>query len=287
MARKKRSISTAGATLAPTAPKTQYQDTFQHDFGAKVEDFSKKFEGHKKNILYGIAALAVLGAIVGIFYIWNSRSNAAAQTALGKAIETSMATVGGMPPPAGSNLKSFATIGQRAEAAIGEFQEVADKFGGSVGEKAKYFVAVNKLVLDRPTAISELEAMSKSNDNVGNLSKFALAQTRVEDGRLDDAAALYKELSDLKDPVVALDTVNLELAKIYEKQDKKQDAVDLLFNLVKTASEAKDSDGKAVPLTPSAQNAKDMLERLDPEKAKELPAPTLDPALGSLPFGNE
>jgi hypothetical protein len=30
---------------------------------------------------------------------------------------------------------------ERSEAAISEFQAVSDKFGGSVGEKAKYFIA--------------------------------------------------------------------------------------------------------------------------------------------------
>jgi hypothetical protein len=83
----------------------------------------------------------------------------------------------------------------------------------------------------------------------------------------------------MSDPIVPKDQVNLELAKIYEKQGKKQEAVDLLFNIVKSASEAKDLEGKPVPLSPAAQDAKEKLANLDPEKAKEIPEatpPTLD-----------
>jgi hypothetical protein len=72
---------------------------------------------------------------------------------------------------------------------------------------------------------------------------------------------------------------------LYEKQGKTQEAVDLLFDLVKTASELKDSDGKAVTLTPTAQSAKDKLKQLAPERAKEIPEPAPDPSFGGMPFG--
>ena len=82
------------------------------------------------------------------------------QTALGKAIETSQAQVTDSPAPAGSTAKTFKTEKERAEAAVAEFQAVADKFGGSVGEKARYFAAVNRLSLDRNTAIQDLEGLA-------------------------------------------------------------------------------------------------------------------------------
>src|SRR5690606_32065149 len=65
-------------------------------------------------------------------------------------------------------------------------------------------------------------------------------------------------------------------------QGKKQEAVNVLFDLVKTASEAKDLDGKAVPLSPTATTAKEKLTQLDPEKAKELPQQPVDLDPGSL-----
>lgn len=277
MARKKRSIVTTVAPQPDVKKPVRYQDSFQQNVGKKVEEVGKRLEGQRKTLLYALAAAGVLAVIIGIFYVWNSRTNAAAQAALAKAIETSEAAITNNPPPAGSITKQFKTAKERAQAAIPEFEAVAEQYGGAVAEKARYFIAVNQLVLDRATGIQQLEALSASNDEVGKLAKFALAQTRVEDGRLDDAAALYRELASMSDPIVPKDTINLELAKIYEKQGKKQEAVDLLFNIAKTASEAKDLEGKPVTLSSAAQEAKDKLKELDPEKAKEIPEPTPPP----------
>lgn len=284
MARKKRTVVPASAPTTEPKEKVSYQDPFQQKVGRSIEDAGRKLEGQGKNILYGIAALVVLGIIIGLFTLWSGRSTAAGQTALGKAIETSQAQIT-ETPPAGSTAKTFKTSNERAEASIAEFQAVANNFGGDIADKAKYFAAVNRLGIDRPAAIQELETLAKSGDEAGKLSKFALAEAKANGGDLDGAALLYQELAAISDPIVAKDTINFELAKIYEKQGKKQEAVDLLFNLVKTASEAKDLEGKAVTLTSTAQSAKEKLKELDPEKAKEIPEPAFDPSSAGMPFG--
>ena len=190
---------------------------------------------------------------------------------MGKAIETSQSAVSETSPPAGTPGRTFKTEKERAEAAIAEFQAVIDQHGGPAGEKAKYFIAVNKMYVDRNTGIAELETLSKGSDEVAKLSKFALAQAYANDNKLDQAAALYSELNGMADPIVAKESISVALADIYEKQGKKQEAVNVLFELVKKASEAKDLDGKAVPLSSTATAAKEKLTQLDPEKAKELP----------------
>jgi len=284
MARKKRRIDQAPvpAPQADTEEKPRYQDAFQQTVGQRIEDAGRKLEGHGRNILYGLGALAVLGIIVWIIYAWMGKSSAEAQTALGKAIETSQATISLAPPPAGSTVKTFPTQAERAQAAITEFQTVADKFGGDVAEKAKYFIAVNRLVLDRGAGIQELQALTDNGGEVGSLSKFALAQALAGDGKLDEAAALYQELMSSTDPIVAKETVGTELADIYEKQGKTAEASAVLFDIVKAASEAKDPEGNPIPLNTTAREAKDKLETLDPEKAKELPETA--PAAGEMPL---
>ncbi len=264
--------------------KIQYKDDFQKNFGSRVEDFGRKFEGKGRQILYGIAALVVLLIIVGIFYSYQRRQNNAAQLALGNAIETSQAIVTDTPQPAGSTLKTFKTEKEKAEAAIKEFQAVAEKYGGEFAEKAKYFIAVNRLSIDRAAGIKELDALAGTNDEVGYMSKFALAQAKTDDGKLDEAAKLYQDLANAENPVIAKETVNFALAKIYEKQDKKKEAVDLYFKIAKEASEAKDKEGKPIPLSQTANDAKEKLLELDPERAKQLPEPqsTLP---GEIPLG--
>ncbi len=268
--------------------RVQYQDAFQSTLTKKVDNVSRTFEGKGKTTLYAVSAAAVLLVLIGIFYLWNRSSDAKAQAALGKAIETSQAFVTDSPVPAGSTIKTFKTEKERAEAAVAEFQAVADRFGGAIAEKARYFVAVNRLSLDRAAATAELENLSKSNDEVGTLSKFALAQVKAVDGKTDEAVALYQQLASADSTVIAKDTVNFELAKLLEKQGKKDDAVNVYFNIAKTASEAKDPDGKNVPLSATASEAKAKVEELAPEKAKELPTPQPPESPfggGNLPLG--
>lgn len=280
MSRKKRRFEELEANASKPKESISYRDPFQEKVGTKVEEIGSKFQGQGRNILYGLGALAVIGILVGIFYLWNSRSNATAQAALGKAIETSQAIVSATPQPAGSTQKSFKTERERAEASIAEFQAVSEKFGGAVGEKAKYFAAVNRLMIDRPTGIEELRGLSNSDSSTGKLSKFALAQALADDGKYDEAVPLYQALASDKDPILAKETINFALGKIYEKQGNKQQAADIYFEIAKSAAEAKDPDGKPVPMTDTARDAKERLQELDPERAKQIVEPE-----AQSPFG--
>ncbi|HSK73776.1 MAG TPA: hypothetical protein VK892_18910 [Pyrinomonadaceae bacterium] len=281
MARKKRKIQEPELPVNDPKKKTVYRDSFQEGASAKIEDFGKRFEGKGRTILYAVAALAVIIALIGIYYAWNRRSNAAAQAALGRAIQTSQAVVAATQPP-GATVKSFPTEEARAQAAIAQFQEVVDKYGSPYEEKAKYFIAVNKLRIKRAEAVQELEALSQLSGEVGALSKFSLAQAKTDEGQLDQAAALYQELAGMDKPVVAKETINFELARIYEKQGKTAEAADLYFNIAKAAAEAKDLEGNAVPINQTAREAKEKLQELNPERAKELPETAPEPG---LPFG--
>lgn len=280
MSRKKRRFEQLEAAASKSKEKVDYRDPFQERVGTRVEELGKRFEGQGRNMLYGAGALVVIAIIAGIFYLWSSRTNAAGQAALAKAIETSQSPVSTTPAPAGSTQKTFKSEKDRANAAIAEFQAVAQKYGGSIGEKARYFVAVNKLTMDRAAGEEELRALAASSSPAGKLSKYALAEALSGDGKYDEAAQLYQDLAGMDDPVVAKDTVNFDLAQIFEKQGKKQEAADIYFNIAKTASEAKDQDGKPVPMTDTARQAKTKLEQLDPERAKQITEP--EP---SSPFG--
>lgn len=282
MARKQRRLEQVATAANEPKEKTSYKDPFQSKIGEKIESAGQIFVGKGRTIMYGVAGLVVLAILIGIFYQWNRRSTGAAQAALGKAIEISQARVTDAPAPATSTEKTYKTEKDRADAAIAAFQNVVDKFGGAAGEKAKYFIAVNRLTIDRAAGILELEGLAKGSSDVGKLSKFALAQTKAEDGKFDEAAALYQELAAMPDPIIAKETINFQLAKVYEKQGKKQEAADLYYSIAKAASDAKDSDGKAIPMSQTARDAKDKVKELDPEKAKDInEAPPANPFGGA------
>ena len=280
MARKKRRFEQLQAAASTPQEKKKYTNPIQEQVTERLEEAGKKLEGKGRTILYGLGALVVIAILAFVFLKWSRSTNAAAQSALGKAIETSEAQVTEDASTADPTAKTFKSEKERADAAIAEFQAVVDKFGGAVAEKAKYFIAVNKLFSDRAAGIQELEGLANSNSDVGKLAKFALAQTRVDDNRLDDAVALYQELAAMDNPVVAKDTINFELAKVYVKQDKKKEAADIFFDIAKRASEAKDLDGKPIPMTETATNSKDELKKIDPDRAKEIVEPTPESPMG-------
>lgn len=273
MARKKR-LQEVKEPLQPAEDKPKepvlYQDAFQAKANRSIEDVSKKLEGKGRTLLYALGGLAALAILAGIIYTWSNRSNSAAQAALGKAIETSQAIVTKEPIPPTFTGKAFKTEKERAEAAIAEFQAVAEKYGSPYKEKAQYFAATSRISVDRAAAITELEGLAETSGEVGSLSKFALAQAKQGDGKLDEAAALYGELAQSSDPVISKDTINLALASVYEKQGKKDEAVKLYFNIADAASKAKDLDGKPIPNSPTATEAKNKLQALDPAKAAEI-----------------
>ncbi len=286
MARKKRQIPEQfKMPVQEDKKKVVYEDNIQSNVNRRVEDYGRKFEGKGKNILYALAALAVLATLFGIFYAWNRRSDAEAQTALGKAIETMTLPVKTQPTPANYAGKVYNNERERTESAVNEFQAVADKFGSPVREKARYFAAVNRLKLDRAAALPEIEELSQMNGEVGTLSKFALAQAKFDDGKLDEAAALYESLAALEDPILAKETISLALGKVYEKQSKKAEAADQFYNVAKTASEAKDLEDKPIPMSATATEALEKLKQLDPEKAKEINVPETPSPAGLSPGG--
>jgi tetratricopeptide (TPR) repeat protein len=270
MARKKRLEEVKEIPEEKPKEAVFYQDAFQQKAGKQINELSKKAEGKGKTILYAIAAVAVLGILIGLFYQWNRRSNRDAQTALGKAIETSIAPVTTQPIPPTYTGKAFKTEKERAQAAVTEFEAVANTYSGEFRDKAKYFAAVNRMSLDRNAAIAELETLSKTGGEVGSLAKFALAQAKQGDGKLDEAVTLYQELISANNPVVAKDSLNIALAEIFEKQGKKAEAADLYFKIADAASKAKDADGKVIPMSQTAREAKEKLQTLDPAKAAEI-----------------
>lgn len=281
MARKNRRFDQVAA--APEAPKdaVRYQDAFQQNVNAKLEEVGKKVEGKGRTIIYAVLGVLVIALLVFVVMRISKRSGGEAQAALGKAIETSQLRVTDQPVAAGSTEKTFKTEKERAEAAIAEFQAVIDKFGGSAGDRAKYLMATNRLLVDRAAGISELEAIANGSSDDAKLAKFALAQTRADDGKFDEAAKLYQELIALPDAIIAKDSLNFALAKVYEKQDKKKEAADIYFTIAKTAADAKDAEGKPVPMTQTARDAKDRVTELDPERAKEI----VEPPPSASPFG--
>ena len=258
----------------PTAPP---QDTFQQGGAEFADKLGTQIQSNRRNILIGLGAIVALVVLVGLWR-WNSqRTTANGYAALGQGFKATDAQVSASPIP-GAITPVYATAKEKAQKTIEAFQPAAN-LGDPTGAIARYMIAVNQLEIDRAQGVSQLQQLVSSSDaTVAALSKFALAQAYETDNKPDDAAKLYSELAAANGQIISADTANLRLAAIYEKQGKKKEAVDLLFNMAKASRERKDKDGKAVDPTAAAREAEQELQRLDPKRYAELPKTTPEAA---------
>jgi hypothetical protein len=248
-------------------------DAFRDKTISVFDRLGDRLEGRGRTILYAVIGLIALTLLAGIFTWWRGRHTDEARRALGRAIEIAEAPVSTEPqanaPTGGA---SFTTDKERAQRAVEEFQKVEAKYSDPYRTLAHYFRAANLLTVDRPNGLKELEGLTHSdNDEVAARARFALAQALADDKQFDAAVALYVELAKANSESIPADTANAQLAAVYEKQGKKQEAADILYRIVETARNAKDKDGKPVPPSAAARDAAERLERLDPARFAKLP----------------
>jgi len=251
-------------------------DRFRDTTMLLADRLAERVAGRGRQILYGLAAVLLIAVAVYGIVRWRNKHAEEAEQALGRAIAITRAEVKDAPAP-NSKDPVFSTEQERAQRAIDEFQKIAAKYGEPYRSEARYFIATNLLVTDRAKGIGELQSLAQGSGEVAVLAKFALAQAKEADGSYDEAAALYGEIAKLNATIVTPESANLRLASVYNKQGKKKEAADLLFNMIDAARKAKDKDGKPVPESSAAREAGQLLKKIDPARWAQLaPAPAPD-----------
>jgi tetratricopeptide (TPR) repeat protein len=254
-------------------------DRFRDTTMLLADRLADRVAGRRQQILYGLIAVVVIAVGIYAFVRWRHKHAEEAEAAMGRAIAINAAEIMPAPPP-GSKDPVFSTQQERSERAIQEFQKIAAKYGDPYRTQAQYFIATNELVTDRLKAETDLQNLSQGSGDVAALSKYALAQAKEADGQLDEAARIYSELAKLSSPVVTADSANLRLAEVYTKQGKKKEAADILFNIVSTARNARNKDGKPVSESAASREAAQELLKVDPTRYAQLPAPASPLAFG-------
>lgn len=254
-------------------------DRFRDTTMLLADRLADRVAGRRQQILYALIAVAVIA--IGIYALvrWRHKHTEEAEAAMGRAIAINAADIMPAPPP-GSKDPVFSSQQERSETAIREFQKIAAKYGDPYRTEALYFIATNELVTDRLKAETDLATLAQGSGDVAVLSKYALAQAKESDGQLDEAARIYGELAKLNSTVVTADSANLRLALVYEKQGKKKEAGDILFNIVSTARNARDKDGKPIPESAASREASQELLKVDPARHAQLPPPPSPLAFG-------
>ena len=245
-------------------------DRFRDTAISVFDRLGNVLEGRGKAILYGIVGAVLLAILVGVGVTWSRRKADEARRALGRGITIASAPVTSTSPldPA----STYANEQERAQKAIEEFQKVIAKYGDPYRTEARYFVATNLLYVDREKGIGELAELTKSNSSdIASLAKFALAQAKEADGKYDEAAQLYSQLASQNSAIITPEMANLRLAMVYQKQGKKKEAADSLFQIADAARKAKDSEGTDLPMSAAAREASQELQKLDPDRFAQLP----------------
>jgi tetratricopeptide (TPR) repeat protein len=254
-------------------------DRFRDTTMLLADKLADRVAGRGRQILYGLLILIVMAAAAYGVVRWRNKRSGEAEAAMGRAITINGAEIS-PAPVAGSRDPVFSTQQERSQKAIEEFEKIATKYGEPYRSEARYFIATNELVTDRAKGETDLQALSQGSGEIATLAKFALAQAKEADGNLDEAARLYGEIAKQGSAIVTPDTANVRLASVYDKQGKKKEAADILFNMVETARKARDKDGKPVPESSAVREAAQKLLKVDPARHAQLTPPPAPTGLG-------
>jgi len=194
------------------------QELKQDKFAETAADAVHWTVAHRRTIISGVIALAVLVAVgIGIFWYRDYRQAAAAQK-LGDALVTYNAPV--LPDASqGNQMVSFSSVADRALAAKKQFYAISAEYGSArAGQWAHYFAALCEVDLGNyAVAEGQLKDVAKSRDvEVSSLAKLALASVYRNQKKDSDAVAVYKDLIDHPTLSVPKTTAQLALADLYQ-----------------------------------------------------------------------
>jgi TolA-binding protein len=182
---------------------------------------------HQSKLIAAVIGIIAIGAIAfgGIYYI-DSQDEKASLEMTG-AVRTMEAQLRPPGTPAQPGFASYESVADRATAARKQFQTIADKYPQTKsGKMARYFIGVTSAQLgDTATAERNLqEAAGSSNSEMASLGKFALASVYRGEKKDAQAVDLYKQLIDKPTELVGKVSAQLELASLYESEQKTDDA---------------------------------------------------------------
>lgn len=196
-------------------------------------------ENRRPLVLWGSAIAAVLLLVIIGAIVYSHRSEQAS-IAFGNAMQTyqtPLAAPGQQVPP---GVKTFPSASERAKAANQLFLQVADQYGSTApGKLARYFAGLTYIESGQnASAESTLKQVASGfNSDLASLAKLGLAQLYRQTGRDQQAIDVYNDLTAHPSTSVPAGTAQLQLADLYESENKPEMAKKIYATL-------KDKDAK-------------------------------------------
>jgi predicted negative regulator of RcsB-dependent stress response len=197
--------------LARISRKELKQDEVVLEVGNVVEFVQE----HRDRLIIGGIVLVVLVAVGWGGYAFYSNRVTGANEGLGKALETYHAPVRPVSLSDSPNQVTFTTEQLRADAALRQFEPVADKYSMMrAGKLARYYVGLCDVDLGNlPEADKNLNAaVSASDSYVQPLARLALAGVQARENKAADAEQSFRYLVDHPSDSVPKVTAQLALA---------------------------------------------------------------------------
>jgi tetratricopeptide (TPR) repeat protein len=181
--------------------------------------YDEFIEFGQKNYRLIIGALVVMALVVFAAYSWKSykrNQELAANELLGAALNTFEAYVGPTSEDAAApGTQTFSTATQKYQAALKQFSEVVEKYGGQkAAQIALYHVGVCQAQLgNTSTAVKTLEQATNTSDpDIASLARLALADELARTGKIEAAQKIYDQLASHPTQTVPAATAWLNLA---------------------------------------------------------------------------
>jgi TolA-binding protein len=185
-------------------------DKFARDVGLTVEYLS---EHRKQAIRYSIVGVAVLAAVLGLFYNRRQQHNAR-QTALTAAIEIQQSPIGS---PSSEFIRSFPTAQERYSAASKAFTDLVTKYPGSdEATIAMYYLGALAADQDKMLEAEKWlkEAAQSGSANYASLAKLTLADLYRWQSRAPEAEKLLRSLIAKPTEFVSKEQATIALAEL-------------------------------------------------------------------------
>ncbi len=178
------------------------------------------FQENRSRVITASIAAVICVAIVVVGLVLYGNRSAAAELALGEAMDTYNTPLAQPGQPAAPGEKTFATAADRSKLANQQFVQLANQYGlFEAGKTARYFAGLTAIDLGQTgPAETYLKKVADGHDAaLASLAKLALANLYQQTNRNSQAVDLLQQLIAKPTNTVPADAARLQLAALYEK----------------------------------------------------------------------
>jgi TolA-binding protein len=208
---------------------TERHQLKQNEFAVTTGKVVGALQDNRNRVLQAIVVAVVLVGIVGGVLYWRKVQADRAGAALGAAVAIAESTVSPAPtlPGASQPAGTFPSERARAEAAIQAFTDVSNKYAGTpAGIAATYQLASELLNSGQAEQAEQTfrKVADSGSELYAPLARLGVAQAQAGAGKNEEAVATLTELAAIRDGLVPVDAVLMELGRTQLKAGKTAEA---------------------------------------------------------------